>query len=146
MEEDEEDVIEEENIFSDTEVREHNEEHSQQIEIQDDDEVEVEANLIDILDIKNEKHGTLQNYITDEDQIIEDEQDEQEEDLAGHEVLISNIGDNRLLDDECADEDNDEDDEQENNYAESVSEQDDIKVLDGEQIYDEEHLDDQQVR
>lgn len=125
----EEEVIEEEQVYLDDD-----DDETKEIILEtmgDDGQghiIEDATTIMDIIEIKDEKHSdTIPEYMHEEQLFDAEEQDDGE-------VLVAND-----LGDDCDATIDDDDEEQ---YGDEVQ---DGRMLDGETIYDEEHLDDQQV-
>lgn len=125
-------VFEENNIYLESDLKDSDEKTIEQHDL-----IVDETNLINILNIKNEKCNSMANYTTEEvEQIIEDERDGE---LGGHEVLISDLGEEELI--EGCIEDEEGNDGNDSQYDEHVDDAD--NSMQNEQMYEEEHLDDQ---
>lgn len=129
-------VFEENNIFLESDLKDVDADADDKInQIEQHDLIVDETNLINILNIKNEKGSSLANYTTEEvEQIIEDERDGE---LGGHEVLISDLGEEEELIEGCI-EDEEGNDSQFDEHVDDAS-----NSMQNEQMYEEEHLDDQ---
>lgn len=134
----EEEVIDEDNVYIEEEevqkseiTLDHNDDLQQSI-------IEDETNIIDMLDIKDEKNtDAMDNYISEE-QLIDDEDHDDGEDT-------QELSDELLLDD-CSTVADDDEEGITNQYDDTENIQNDgVRILEGDPIYDEEHLDDQQV-